>query len=70
MPTYGNVTFDSSLSSFTPFDLTSTGRQIIAPFFADVDTRRAGDAVTYGTGTYEGQDAFGVNQLFRTPNLN
>lgn len=59
----GNVTFDSSLSSFTPFDLTSTGRQIIAPFFADVDTRRAGDAVTYGTGTYEGQDAFGVNWL-------
>jgi hypothetical protein len=35
----GNVTFDSSLAAFTPFDLTSTSRVIIAPFFADVDTR-------------------------------
>lgn len=33
----GNVTFDNALGTFTPFDLTSTGRQIIAPFFADVD---------------------------------
>lgn len=57
----GNVTFDSSLSTYTPFSLTSTGRQIIAPFFADVDTRRAGDPVTYGQGTFEGQSAFGVN---------
>ena len=47
----GNVTFDSSLSTFTPFDLTSTGQQIIAPFFADVDTRNAGDPVTYGIGS-------------------
>ena len=59
----GNITFDSTLSTFTPFDLTSTGRQIIAPFFADVDTRNAGDEVTYGTGTYDGRDAFGVNWL-------
>jgi hypothetical protein len=35
----GNVTFDSSLSAFTPFNLLSTTRAIIAPFFADVDTR-------------------------------
>jgi hypothetical protein len=34
----GNVTFDGALSTYTPFDLTSTGTQIIAPFFADVDT--------------------------------
>lgn len=59
----GNVTFDSTLSSFTPFDLTSTGRQIIAPFFADVDTRRAGDPVTYGLGLFSGMNAFGVNWL-------
>jgi hypothetical protein len=59
----GNVTFDSSLSSFTPFDLTTTGRQIIAPFFADVDTRNAGDPVTYGTGSFAGMLAFGVNWL-------
>ena len=57
----GNVTFDQSLFTFTPFDLTSTGRQIIAPFFADVDTRAAGDPVTYGTGTFNGRPAFGVN---------
>ena len=57
----GNVTFDASLSTFTPFALTSTARQIIAPFFADVDTRNAGDPVTYGTGLFDGRNAFGVN---------
>lgn len=59
----GNITFDSPLSTFTPFDLTSTGQQIIAPFFADVDTRFAGNEVTYGTGIFEGHSAFGVNWL-------
>lgn len=59
----GNITFDGGLSTFTPFDLTSTGRQIIAPFFGDVDTRNAGLEVTYGTGTFEGHNAFGVNWL-------
>ena len=59
----GNVTFDATLSTFTPFDLTSTGQEIIAPFFADVDTRSAGDPVTYGSGTFEGRPAFGVNWL-------
>ena len=57
----GNLTFDSALSEYTPFDLTSTGREIIAPFFADVDTRSAGDPVTYGTGTFDGRPAFGAN---------
>lgn len=58
----GNVTFDDPLAAFTPFDLTSTGRQIIAPFFADVDTRGPGsDLVTYGTGMVDGRLAFGVN---------
>ncbi len=58
----GNVTFDESLSSFTPFGLASTSRKIIAPFFADVDTRR-GSTVRYGWGntTYEGHRAFCVN---------
>lgn len=56
----GNLTFDSALSSFTPFDLTSTAREIIAPFFADVDTRGTG-SVTYGTDTVDGRTAFGVN---------
>lgn len=57
----GNVTFEEALSSYTPFDLTSTERLIIAPFFADVDTRNAGDPVTYGQGMVEGRAAFGVN---------
>jgi hypothetical protein len=55
----GNVTFDSPLSAFTPFDLTSTGHVIVAPFFADVDTR-LGNVLTYGTGTVDGHPAFGV----------
>ncbi|MEX0728537.1 MAG: nidogen-like domain-containing protein [Planctomycetaceae bacterium] len=59
----GNVTLDEDLSEFTPFDLTSTGRQIIAPFFADVDTSEAGDTVKYGTDTVDGNAAFGVNWL-------
>lgn len=61
--TNGNITFDSPLSTFTPFDLTSTSREIIAPFFADVDTRFAGNAITFGNGTVGGQNAFGVNWI-------
>ncbi len=56
----GNVTFDAALSTFTPFDLSTANRVIIAPFFADVDTRN-GNPVTYGTGTVDGHAAFGVN---------
>lgn len=58
----GNVTFTGSLSTFTPFGLLSTSTPIIAPFFADVDTRGSGSGVvSYGTGTFGGQAAFGVN---------
>ena len=58
----GNITFDAPLSGFTPFSLTNTSRQIIAPFFADVDTRGTGsDRVTYGTETVDGRPAFRVN---------
>lgn len=69
----GNITFDAGLSTFTPFDLTSTGRQIIAPFFADVDTRNAGEPVRYGQDTVDGRTAFGVNWIdvdyyFSSPN--
>lgn len=58
----GNVTFDSGMSTYTPFNLITTGRPIIAPFFADVDTR-TGNEVTYGQGTADGRDAFGVNWI-------
>lgn len=58
----GNVTFDGPLSAYTPFDLTSTGSEIIAPYFADVDTRGVNsDEVTYGSDTVGGRPAFGVN---------
>jgi hypothetical protein len=59
--TNGNVTFSGGLSTYTPFNLLSTSIPIIAPFFADIDTRSAGDPVTYGTGTVDGHNAFGVN---------
>lgn len=59
----GNVTFDQPLFEFTPFDLTSTTRAIIAPFFADVDTSEAGQPVTYGQGSFNGRPAFGVNYV-------
>ncbi len=59
----GNVTFDQQLGTFTPFDLTSTATEIIAPFFADVDTSAAGQPVRYGTSTFNGHNAFGVNWI-------
>jgi len=55
----GNVTFDSPLSTFTPFDLTATSSKIIAPHFSDVDTRTIG-TVTYGIGQIDGRNAFAV----------
>src|SRR5437667_3702930 len=56
----GNLTFDSPLSTFTPFNLLQTSRLIVAPFFADVDTR-VGNLLTFGSGTLGGRSAFGVN---------
>jgi hypothetical protein len=59
----GNVTFGTYLSTYTPFGLTSDiGTSIIAPFFADVDTR-VGNIVTYGQGTWGTRNAFGVNWI-------
>lgn len=60
----GNITLDSNLGTYTPFDLTSTSQQIIAPFFADVDTRGSGSGiVTYGTDQVDGHPAFGVDYI-------
>ncbi|WP_375463587.1 autotransporter outer membrane beta-barrel domain-containing protein [uncultured Methylobacterium sp.] len=59
----GNVTFGSALSQFTPVGLGAAyrGVPIIAPFFADIDTRDAASGLTaYGTGAYAGTTAFGV----------
>lgn len=59
----GNITFGSSLPTYTPTAINgATARPIIAPFFADVDTRGAGSGlVSYGTGSFGGHTAFGVN---------
>ncbi|MEI9812531.1 MAG: putative Ig domain-containing protein [Acidobacteriota bacterium] len=60
----GNLTFDGPLATFTPFGLKGTAREIIAPFFADVDTRGAGTKlVTYGQGTINGHRAFVANYV-------
>jgi hypothetical protein len=61
----GNVTFNNPLGQFTP-SLSVINQPIIAPFFADVDTRGVGSAVvTYGTSTViddgVSRAAFGVN---------
>jgi hypothetical protein len=59
----GNITFATSLGTYTPFGLTTNiGTSIIAPFFADVDTR-LGNIVTYGQGTFQGRKSFGVNWI-------
>ncbi|MBI3684733.1 MAG: putative Ig domain-containing protein [Acidobacteria bacterium] len=60
----GNVTFDAPLPTYTPFGLTGVQREIIAPFFADVDTRPPGSKlVTYGPDVVNGRRAFGANYL-------
>ncbi|HET8546757.1 MAG TPA: Ig domain-containing protein [Bryobacteraceae bacterium] len=60
----GNITFDNPLSTYTPFGLTSTRREIIAAFFADVDTRGAASKlVTYGQDTIDGRRTFGANYI-------
>lgn len=60
----GNVTFTGPLSTYTPFGLIAANTPIIAPFFADVDTRSAGSELVrygYGATVYEGRPAFCVN---------
>lgn len=58
----GNITFESPLGIYTPFSITSSVPPIIAPFFADVDTRTSESRpVTYGTTTYGGRFAFCVD---------
>jgi hypothetical protein len=60
----GNVTFTSALSTFTPTGLTTSSLKIIAPFWADVDTRNtAAGVVQYGANTLGGKNVFGVNWI-------
>jgi len=61
----GNVTFTEPLATFAPFPLLNAQPPIIAPFFADVDTRGTtpvpSGVVTYGDIAYQGHEAFCVN---------
>ncbi len=58
----GNVTFDAPLATYTPQRISETGRVIIAPFWADVDTSGTRSApVTYGRGVVNGRPAFAAN---------
>jgi hypothetical protein len=55
----GNITFTGPMGTYTPFPIVTTGVPMLAPFFADVDTR-AGPLMAYGSGTVGGRAAFGV----------
>jgi len=58
----GNVTFQDSMSTYTPFRITADTPPMIAAFFADIDTRAATSGVTtYGTTSFDGRPAFCVN---------
>lgn len=60
----GNITFDAPLSTFTPGGVNLPTAEIIAPFFADVDTRGPGSGLlTYDQGVIDGRNAFVVNWL-------
>ena len=61
----GNITFNNPLGSFTPSAISSGAfGPIIAPFFADVDTRAPGsDPVRYGNAMLNGQNVFVVNYI-------
>ena len=56
---HGNLTLDAALENFVLVPLKDVSRAIIAPFYADVDTRFGG-AVTYGTGVVGSRPAFGA----------
>lgn len=61
----GNITFNGAMGTYTPSAI-STGSfgPIIAPFFADVDTRAIGSSlVSYGSATLGGRNVFGVNYI-------
>jgi hypothetical protein len=60
----GNITFTQPLSTYTPSGITDSSFPIIAPFWADVDTRGSGSGLTqYGTATVDGHATFGVNWI-------
>lgn len=61
----GNITFDYGMYTYTPAAISDGSfGPIIAPFFADVDTRGTGSGlVSYGASTIGGINVFGVNYI-------
>ena len=61
----GNITFNAALGTFTPSAISSGAfGPIIAPFFADVDTRATGSGiVTFGSVSLGGHTVFGVDYI-------
>lgn len=60
----GNVTFDQPMGTYTPYGITNTTAAMLAPFFADVDTRGTSSGeVQYGQDTIGGRSVFGVNWI-------
>jgi hypothetical protein len=58
----GIITLNQADSTNTPLNLkTAQAEPVIAPFWADVDTRGDGGLVTFGTDTIAGHAAFGVD---------
>ena len=57
----GTISFDAPDASYTPRPLNSLQRAMIAPFWADADTRHAAPgAISYGRDVVDGHPAFGV----------
>ena len=66
----GNITFDMGYSSYTPWGFPINGAPMLAPFFADVDTRGAGsvwykmeDHRVIVTWDHVGYYGYGVDRL-------
>jgi hypothetical protein len=59
----GNMTLTGPLDIFTPFGITGGTTAMLAPFFADVDTRADSGLVTFGTDTVGGNAAFAINWI-------
>jgi len=57
----GNVTFTEALGTFTPDPINGSSLAILAPFWADVDTRNSPGLTRYGQGSLGGRNAFAVN---------
>jgi PKD repeat protein len=59
----GNISLGARNSIYFNADLNALPAKVIAPFYANVDTRFGGSTVRYGRGTVDGHAAFGVNWL-------